>query len=77
MNRMYQYFFPFGVNGDLAKNTHKAALRVHCFQIELNFGKFRFLSELEKTLWGQKSETITHQLSYGVQPRESNSGQHW
>ena len=59
VNRMHHYFSPFGVNGVLAKNTHKEALGVHCFRIELNFGKFRFLSELEKNLWGQKSETIT------------------
>ena len=50
VNRMNQYFSPFGVNGVLAKNTHKVALRVHCFQIELTFGKFRLLSELEKNL---------------------------
>ena len=57
---MHQYFSPFGVNGVLAKNTDKVALGVHCFQIELTFDQFRFLSELEKNLWGQKSETITH-----------------
>ena len=57
---MHQFFSPLGVNGVLPKNTHKVALRVHCFQIELTFGKFRFLSELEKNLLGQESETITH-----------------
>ena len=56
---MHQYFSPFGVNGILAKNTDKVALRLHCFQIELTFGKFRFLSELQEKLWQQKSETIT------------------
>ena len=42
VNRMHQYFSPFGVNGVLAKNTHRVALRVHCFQTELTFASFVF-----------------------------------